>query len=85
MNNQEIPEKENENEYENATLEEKVESLGFWVQDSLGEIHSILKQVIQDHYEPDPEGKKTTITYSMEQIEIGLGEIGNILNTLEAL
>ncbi len=73
-----------ENEYEGLTLEEKMESMGFWIQDSLGSIQTILKRVVKDHYLEDKEGQKTDLTLALETIDDNLGEIGLVLNTMEA-
>ena len=75
---------EETNEYEGLTLEQKVETIGSFVKDSIDEIHLILRQIIEDHYEPDPEGQKTNLTLSMEQIAFDLEEIQECLDTLEA-
>ena len=76
---------EETNEYENATLEEKVEAITFWVQDSISEILRVLEEFRDDYYEPDPEGEKTSMTKSFDQIQLAVEEIGKINSTLEAL
>lgn len=70
-----------ENEYEGATLEEKVESLAFWMNDALTDLMDVVKEIKKDHYE----SKGDTLDVKLEGVECAIEQIGLVRNTLEGI
>lgn len=74
---------EETSDYDDATLEEKVEGLAYWVQDILTDLTDVVKAIKKDHY--DTQDKPDELDTKLESVEASLEYIAEIRNTLEGI